>query len=92
MDWYRLFHPKFWMQNEPTSKVWSDALKKKLLDPNVRITRDSKHTVKIDDVLIWASNYPYSYGHVYGISDVVLPKARIRKMLHDRLAAPEEWK
>lgn len=87
-DWYRLL-PKFWMQNEPTDRLW-DAILNKALD-EFGYNRRSDCTGTVGPFTVWVSNYPYSTGWAYeGIGPrKALPMCRTRirlRRLHDGLS------
>ena len=78
MDWQR-FIPGFWMQNCPTSLEWDEALNT-ALDAN-KITKISQHTVCVNGMLVWTSNWPYAYGSPHSPEVSILPKVSTRKRL-----------
>jgi len=85
MDWYRLFNPLFWIQNEPTSEEW-DRVLNELLD-KYGVTSVNQYTARVGNLEIWVCNYPYSFGHTHNsvfrpeqpsLYNNVLPKVKTR--------------
>lgn len=62
-DWRRLITPSAWLQNYPTGWVWDRRLNELLDEHGVTDIRD--HTVKVGNVTVWVSNWPYGYGDPY---------------------------
>ena len=63
------------MSDRHVSDFWDKALND-LMDSKAKVTLRSSHTVELDGVCVWTSNYPYSYGHPY---DQKLPEVLPRK-------------
>lgn len=81
-DWYRLFRPCFWIQNEPTNWEWDAVLNAKLDEnPDIELSRNG-HTVFIGGIEVWVSNYPYAYGYPYRPNVERLPSGKTRARLH----------
>ena len=94
MNWWRLkntlfriFHPSFWFQNEPTDWEWDAELQCELFLYGVEPV--DKFSTKVGEYEVWTVNYPYSFGYDYSFvgrrKDRVLPapltRVRLRKML-----------
>lgn len=84
---YRIVHPCFWVQNHRTSYEY-DAKLRELLDSGVEIETKSEQTAIIGSNCVWISNYPYSYGNLYGVSEVLpapLTRVRLRKIIESSM-------
>ena len=77
IDWYR-FLPQYWIQSDPTCKLW-DAKLNKLLDEHELIVI-SNCRGKLGGVEVWLENYPYGYGSLAGTSGgaLLMVKTRLR--------------
>lgn len=76
-DWLRLL-PQFWLQNYRTDWEW-DAVLNTLLDRHDPVW--VYKTVRLGNVEVWASNYPYAFGTCYEPKIDRLPSVRTRKRL-----------
>jgi hypothetical protein len=65
---FTILHPSFWFMNYPYSKEWDEFLLK--LSKEEIFWNITTHTVKIKNIQIWISNYPYAAF----TSELVLPE------------------
>lgn len=90
---FRLIHPSFWIQNEPTCWEW-DAQVRELIAYIERApfeVRVDQYTAEAGGITLWTSNYPYSYGHTLsGGANKVLP-APITRVRLRRALLRAEW-
>jgi hypothetical protein len=61
---FRITHPAFWLQNEPTCWEHDAWLWQKMRDGAVVKYRGS-YTCELDGVPMWVSNWPYAYGSLH---------------------------
>lgn len=80
---YRLLRPRHWLRNYKTCKEW-DSFLNELLDSNL-VEKERNCSVKIGEVGVWISNYPYAYGSPYSPYELdILPKPRTVDRLRKR--------
>jgi hypothetical protein len=65
-----LVTPKYWVRNHETSKTVS-AFINDALDRGCEVRRLNQHEIELDGMVIWAGNYPYSYGMLRSRTRVV---------------------
>jgi len=82
-DWYRLFRPWFWIQNDPTNWAWDAALRQAL--KTQEITAVGPYTCRIGQTEVWIASYPFAYGHPYQPRDEGLPSASTRALLRKKV-------
>jgi hypothetical protein len=80
MDWLRIFTPRAWLQNYPTS-LELDKKINSLLDSGEKLIRISPYNAKLGDMRLWVENYPYAYCNYRG----KLPKLTTRRRISDML-------
>lgn len=77
IDWYRLL-PQYWVQSDPTCKLW-DAKLNKLLDEHELLIDGCRG--KLGNMEVWLENYPYGYGSFHPPSGTNLPTVKTRLRL-----------
>lgn len=90
---FRLTHPSFWVQNEPTCWEWDTRVQELIayIERAPYEVRVGQHTTGVGSITLWTSNYPYSYGHTWaGAASKALPAPITRVRLY-RALLRAEW-
>ncbi len=61
---FTVFHPSYWLMNEPFSESWDEVLNKLL--EKYAFEPCCERTVKLNGIRIWVANHPFASMTPYG--------------------------